>query len=219
MPRAFRIVGAIWRVSTSSLKTRDRSAGCATSNATIAVIMGEAAMFRELGATRVDQPGPGNGDIVGRPAVLEGAAIEARQFVSIQQLVDAELGRLALKVGTGSQILRPLRARSEPHQTDVVGGELPNPRRVMGPPAKSRSRTERTLGLSRSLGAARLRHAGDGDMSARREAINASGALNRPRRSSGGTTASTASSFSVDPCADTRATVDEDGHYCFDVTP
>ena len=39
-------------------------------------------------------------------------------------------------------------------------------------------------------------HAGGGDVSANREAINASGALNRPRRSSGGTTASTASSFS-----------------------
>src|SRR5258707_10452040 len=39
-------------------------------------------------------------------------------------------------------------------------------------------------------------HAGGGDISANKEAINASGALNRPRRSSGGTTASTASSFS-----------------------
>ena len=39
-------------------------------------------------------------------------------------------------------------------------------------------------------------HAGGGDVSAKREAINASGALNRPRRSSGGTIASTASSFS-----------------------
>ena len=39
-------------------------------------------------------------------------------------------------------------------------------------------------------------HADGGDISANKEAINASGALNRPRRSSGGTTASTASSFS-----------------------
>jgi hypothetical protein len=31
----------------------------------IVVIMGEAAMFRELGATRVDQPKPGNGDKAG----------------------------------------------------------------------------------------------------------------------------------------------------------
>ena len=36
----------------------------------------------------------------------------------------------------------------------------------------------------------------DVDASSNKEAINASGALNRPRRSSGGTTASTASSFS-----------------------
>src|SRR5712671_4893085 len=49
---------------------------------------------------------------------------------------------------------------------------------------------------SRPLGAARVFHAGGADMSANKEAINASGALNRPRRSSGGTTASTASSFS-----------------------
>src|SRR5271169_5311364 len=49
---------------------------------------------------------------------------------------------------------------------------------------------------SRPLGAARLFQTGGGDMSANKEAINASGALNRPRRSSGGTTASTASSFS-----------------------
>src|SRR6266852_5537363 len=48
---------------------------------------------------------------------------------------------------------------------------------------------------SRLLGAARRFHAGGADLSAN-EAINASGALNRPRRSSGGTTASTASSFS-----------------------
>src|SRR6267378_3425515 len=49
---------------------------------------------------------------------------------------------------------------------------------------------------SRPLGASRLFHVGGADMSANKEAINASGALNRPRRSSGGTTASTASSFS-----------------------
>ena len=41
-----------------------------------------------------------------------------------------------------------------------------------------------------------LPHAEDRDASSNREAINASGALNRPRRSSGGMTASTASSFS-----------------------
>jgi hypothetical protein len=52
------------------------------------------------------------------------------------------------------------------------------------------------LGGSRPLGAARLLHTGCAGMSANKEAINASGALNRPRRSSGGTTASTASSFS-----------------------
>ena len=39
--------------------------------------------------------------------------------------------------------------------------------------------------------------AADGDASSNNEAIRASGALNRPRRSSGGSTASTASSFSV----------------------
>jgi hypothetical protein len=87
----------------------------------------------------------------------------------------------------------------------------------MEPRAKSRCRTERTLGLSRSLSAARLPHAGDGDMSARREAINASGALNRPRRSSGERPLQRPPAFLWNPCADTRAAVDEDGHYSFSV--
>jgi hypothetical protein len=47
-----------------------------------------------------------------------------------------------------------------------------------------------------ATGAAAFLHVGGEDTSANREAINASEALNRPRRSSGGTTASTASSFS-----------------------
>jgi hypothetical protein len=54
---------------------------------------------------------------------------------------------------------------------------------------------EPTEGVSLRQDAARP-HVGDRDASSSKEAINASGALNRPRRSSGGMTASTASSFS-----------------------
>jgi hypothetical protein len=55
-------------------------------------------------------------------------------------------------------------------------------------------RRESANRLSRRPDPTRSRY---GVASATREAINASGALNRPRRNSGGTTASTASSFSL----------------------
>jgi hypothetical protein len=59
------------------------------------------------------------------------------------------------------------------------------------PPRRSGSKVLRREGRLLDVS-----HAEDRDTSSNKEAISASGALNRPRRNSGGMTASTASSFS-----------------------
>ena len=92
---------------------------------------------------------------------------------------------------------RPTRAirphRRHGHKT-CTGDTKRQPGPLMQQFVAGQNASPRRAGSDRS-GATQLPQ-GDGDTLASSEAINASGALNRPRRSSGGTTASTASSFS-----------------------